>query len=109
VALAESCFSSLGRDAIGADVDLKGPLGPIALLFSESPSRIIISFDPSDTAAVQEIAERNHAPFATLGRVGGNELVIAVDGEETVRTEVAELESAWRDALETKLQAQVVQ
>src|ERR1041385_3566167 len=109
VALAESCFSSLGRDAIGADVDLKGPLGPIALLFSESPSRIIISFDPSDTAAVQEIAERTHAPFATLGRVGGNELVIAVDGEETVRTEVAELESAWRDALETKLQAQVVQ
>src|SRR5215510_14925504 len=39
VALAESCFSSLGRDAIGAEVDLKGPLGPTALLFSESPSR----------------------------------------------------------------------
>jgi phosphoribosylformylglycinamidine synthase len=108
VALAESCFSSLGRDAIGAEVDLKGPLGPTAQLFSESPSRIIISFNPSDAGAVQEIAEQNQAPFAILGRVGGNELVIAVDGEETVRAEIAELESVWRDALSTKLQAEVV-
>ena len=108
VALAESCFSTLGRDAIGAKVDLKGPLGPTTLLFSESPSRIIISFNPSDAGAVQEIAEHNQAPFAMLGRVGGNELVIAVDGEETVRADIAELESAWRDALATKLQAEVV-
>jgi phosphoribosylformylglycinamidine synthase len=108
VALAESCFSSLGRDEIGAEVDLQGPLGPTAQLFSESPSRIVISFDPSDAGAVQEIAERNQAPFAILGRVSGNELVIAVDGEETVRAEVAELESAWRDALATKLQAELV-
>jgi phosphoribosylformylglycinamidine synthase len=108
VALAESCFSSLGRDAIGAEVDLKGPLGPTTLLFSESPSRIVISFNSSDTAAVQELAERNNAPFAILGRAGGNELVISVDGEETVRAEVAELESAWRDALASKLQAEIV-
>jgi hypothetical protein len=40
--------------------------------------------------------------------VGGNELVINVEGEEAVRAEVAELESAWRDALETRLQAEVV-
>jgi phosphoribosylformylglycinamidine synthase subunit PurL len=108
VALAESCFSTLGRDAIGAEVDLKGPLGPTTQLFSESPSRIVISFDPSDAGAVQEIAERNHAPFAILGRVGGNDLVIAVDGTKTVRAEVAEFESAWRDALATKLQAELV-
>ena len=108
VALAESCFSSLGRDAIGAEVDLNGLLGPTALLFSESPSRIIISFNPADAAAVQEIAERNHAPFAILGHVIGAELVIAVAGEEAVRAEVVELESAWRDALATKLEAEVV-
>ena len=108
VALAELCFSSLGRDAIGAEIDLKGPLGPTSLLFSESPSRIVISFNSSDAAAVQEIAERNNAPFAILGRVGGNELVISVDNEEAVRAEVAEMESAWREALETKLQAEVV-
>jgi phosphoribosylformylglycinamidine synthase len=34
VALAESCFSSLGKDAIGADVDLIGSLSTTALLYS---------------------------------------------------------------------------
>src|SRR6185295_125649 len=74
VALAESCFSSLGREAIGAEIDLEGELNPTTLLFSESPSRIIISFDAADADTVYEIAERNNAPFAILGRVGGHRL-----------------------------------
>ena len=109
VALAESSFASLGRGAIGAEVNLTGTLEPTAALFSESPSRIIISFDPSDASAVQEIAERNNAPFEVLGRVGGSRLSIRVNGEETVAAaEVAELEAAWRGALSDKLQAEVV-
>src|SRR5215208_151549 len=105
VTLAESCFSSLGRDAIGADVDLKGAPGPTALLFSESPSRIVISFDAADANAVQEIAERNKAPFAILGRVGGERLTIDVDGNEAVAIDVSELESAWRGALHPRSSA----
>ena len=108
VALVESCFSSLGREAIGADVDLTGPLGPTALLFSESPSRIIISFDASAVGAVQEIAERNNAPFVIVGRVGGTELRISVNGLEAIASEVTELEAPWRTALSAKLQAEVV-
>ena len=108
VAFAESCFSSLGREAIGADVDLSGSLGPTALLFSESPSRIIISFDASAVGAVQEIAERNNAPFAIVGRVGGTELRISVNGVEAIASEVSELEAPWRTALSAKLQAEVV-
>jgi phosphoribosylformylglycinamidine synthase len=108
VALAESCFSSLGREGIGADVNLEGTLGPTALLFSESPSRIVVSFDPSDAAAMQEIAEGNNAPFAILGRVMGNRLIINVNGTEAVATEVSDLEAAWSSALTGKLQAEVV-
>jgi len=108
VALAEMCFSSLGRDAIGAEVDLSGPLGPTALLFSESPSRIIVSFDASDVSAVQEIAERNNAPFAIIGRVGGSRLTITVNGDEMIAAEVSELETPWRVSLSAKLQAEVV-
>src|SRR5688572_26280971 len=108
VALAELCFSSLGREGIGADVDLTGPLGPTALLFSESPSRIIISFDASVAGAVQEIAERNNAPFAILGRVGGTGLRISINGLEAVASEVAELEAPWRTSLSATLQAEVV-
>jgi phosphoribosylformylglycinamidine synthase len=108
VTLAELCFSSLGREAIGAKVDLTVPLGPTTLLFSESPSRIIISFDPSDTGAVQEIAERNNAPFTILGHVGGTRLVIKVDGDDAVAAEVSELEAPWRTSLSAKLQAELV-
>src|SRR4029079_10405830 len=46
VALAESCFSSHGHQAIGATVDLGESLPNTTLLFAESPSRIVISFDP---------------------------------------------------------------
>jgi len=108
VALAESCFSSLGRDAIGAEAELSGSLGPTALLFSESPSRIIVSFDASDVSAVQEIAERNNAPFAIIGRVGGSRLTITVNGDEMIAAEVSELETPWRVSLSAKLQAEVV-
>jgi len=109
VALAESCFSSLGREAIGAEVNLEGELNPTTLLFSESPSRIIISFDAADADTVYEIAEHNNAPFAILGRVGGHRLIINVNGaEEAVATDVSELEAAWRSALSGKLQAEVV-
>jgi phosphoribosylformylglycinamidine synthase len=108
VTLAESRFSSLGREAIGADVDLHGDIGPTGLLFSESPSRIVISFVAADAPTVQEIAERNNAPFAIIGRVGGTRLTINVNGEEAVAIDVAELESTWRSALSGKLQAEVV-
>ena len=107
VTLAESCFSSLGRDAIGAEIDLHSEIGPTALLFSESPSRIVISFDAADANVIQEIAERSNAPFAIIGRVGGTRLTINVNGSEAVAMDVSELESTWRNALSGKLQAEV--
>src|SRR6185503_10804919 len=84
VALAESSFSSLGREAIGGEVDLEGTLGPTTLLFSESPSRIVVTFGAAEAGAVQEIAERNNAPFAIIGRVGGTRLTINVNGSEAI-------------------------
>jgi len=107
IALAEWCFSSLGRDAIGAEVDLEGEIGPTGLLFSESPSRIVISFDAANANAVQEIAERNKAPFAIIGRVGGTRLSITINGSEAIAMDVSELESIWRNALSGKLQTEV--
>ena len=99
VALAEMCFSSLGRHAIGAEINLCGTLEPVVLLFSESPSRIVMSFDPADAAAIEELARRNNAPFAILGRVGGARLVISINGHEAIDATVVELETAWRTAL----------
>jgi phosphoribosylformylglycinamidine synthase len=108
VALAELCFSSLGKDAIGAEVDLKGPLNPTAQLFSESPSRIIISFDAGAIDSIRQIAETHRVPFAILGNVSGTELRISVNGEPAVIASVADLESTWRNALLRSLKAEAI-
>ena len=107
VALVESCFSSLGREAIGARIDLEVTLSPTSLLFSESPSRIIVSFDSSAAELIEEIAKRHNAPLKVIGRVGGESLVVAVDGHEVVNADITDLESTWRSALSRKLQAEV--
>jgi phosphoribosylformylglycinamidine synthase len=108
VALAECCFSSLNREAIGADVELTGTLPTPTRLFSESPSRIIISFDEGALGELEEITARASCQFTLLGRTGGNGLNIKADGEEVVNLPVSELEAAWRTSLATKLSAQVM-
>ncbi len=103
VTLAEACFSSLGRDAVGATINLHNDLQSTSLLFSETPSRIVISFDPADESAVRQIAERNNSPFTIIGRVGGNRLTVNVGTKNVVEASVAQLESAWCDGLTNKL------
>ncbi len=109
VALAECCFSSLNREAVGAEVDLKGGTLPLRTqLFSESPSRIIVSFGEDALDQITEIAARMNCPFTILGRTGGEHLSIKADGAEVIHLPVAELEAAWRTSLASKLHAEVV-
>ena len=104
VALAESCFSSLNRAGLGADVELPGTLSTQARLFSESPSRIIVSFEESALGQMKEIAETTNCPFSLLGRVGTDRLRIAAGGEEVINLDLDELERAWRSSLGAQLQ-----
>jgi len=110
VAIAECCFSSLGRDAIGAELELElgEGLHEEHLLFSESPSRIIISFDPDDEESIRRIAEANTAPFAVIGRVGGDRLSIKAAGWVAVDASVAQLENTWRSGLTRMLQPEAL-
>jgi phosphoribosylformylglycinamidine synthase len=108
VALAECCFSSLNRGTVGADVDLTGTLPIPTRLFSESPSRIIVSFDEAALGELEELAARASCQFTLLGHTGGDGLSIKADGEEVVNLPVGELEAAWRTPLATKLSAQVL-
>lgn len=109
VALAESCFSSYSRDAIGAKIDLRehAKLSALAdanaLLFAESPSRIILSVKAENVARVKEIAAEIGASIAQIGEVGGKELTIACNGETVISDSVANLESVWRNALPQSL------
>ena len=108
VALTECCFSSLGREAIGANVDLTSELAPTSILFGESPSRIVVSVDAANLAELERIAAQNNAPFAVLGTVGGEGLRISVNGEGVVDDEVSNLEAAWRTGLSRKVRAEAM-
>jgi phosphoribosylformylglycinamidine synthase len=115
VALAECCFSSLNRDAIGANVSLPKTLSDTPLnsptsttLFSETPSRIIISFPESSREAIEGLAERKDCPLTIIGRVGGDQLQISAGEDEAISANVRELESVWRGSLSKKLEAEVM-
>ncbi len=109
VALAESCFSSYRRDAIGARIDLSehaklsGLRLSTALLFGESPSRIIISLKPERVSEVKDIARRAGVACSVIGEAGGEELIVACDGEQLIEASVVSLEEAWRNALPSHL------
>ena len=117
VALAECCFASLNRANIGAQVlipdALTGSLPAATALFSESPSRIIVSFPESSRATVESLAEREKCPLNVIGYVGGERLRIKLDkengeAEEVVSVPVSELENVWRSSLSKKLEAEVM-
>jgi phosphoribosylformylglycinamidine synthase len=108
VALAECCFSSLNRAALGADIDLAGDYDIATRLFSESPSRIIISFDQAVLGEIEEIVAAAGCPLIRLGNVGSDRLRIESDGEEVIQLSVAEMENAWRSSLGRKLQAEAM-
>jgi phosphoribosylformylglycinamidine synthase II len=108
VALAECCFSSLTRDGVGAEIDLQGTLPATTLLFSESPSRIVLSFEAAARSDVEKIAELAGCPFVVIGHVGGKQLRINANGKEVIASDVSELEASWRNALSRKLQAEAI-
>ena len=104
VALAESCFSSYRREAIGCKVDLTGDLSAAVLLFSESPSRIVAAALRSNVDQIIELARAHGVRAVVIGTTGGNRIVISIDRENVIDRPVEEVESAWRNALPQMLE-----
>ena len=103
VAIAESCFSSLNREAVGASITLEADgKKPESLLFGESPSRILISFPPENLDRVRRITGK--CPFAVIGTVSDDVLQISIDGSEVISSAIAELEGIWESSLEKALE-----
>ena len=104
VALAESCFSSYRREAIGCRVNLAGDLSGAALLFSESPSRILASAIQGNVNQIITLAEERGVRAAVVGTTGGDRFVIGVNEEIVIDRAVGEVESAWRNAMPRMLE-----
>ena len=104
VAIAECCFSSLKNPANGAQIELSNAanLSAEALLFGETQSRIVISFEPETLEKVEEII--GDLPFEVIGRVAGENLTFKIGGEEKISASVSKLENAWKTSLESQLE-----
>ncbi len=101
VALAESCF--VQEDAgLGARLELPSGLRAELLLFSESPSRMVVSTHSG--GELEALAARWGVPCRHLGSVGRDRLTLASGGKTLVDLPVARALEAWT-SLERKLLA----
>lgn len=104
VTIAESCFSSYRRDAVGCEVNLEGALSGAALLFAETPSRIVLSALESNVTQILTMASEINVTATVIGRTKGERLRIHLNGERVIDRRVAEVESSWRGVLGTMLE-----
>ncbi|MGV3137607.1 phosphoribosylformylglycinamidine synthase subunit PurL [Brevibacillus agri] len=95
VALAESCFGK----GIGAKVELSSELRSDVLLFSESQSRILLSASPEQAEAILALAGEHGVPAEKIGTIGGDRLVVNVNGAEAINASIQEVKAAWKDAI----------
>lgn len=104
VALSECCIS--GREPIGAEIKLEeSDIRADALLFGESPSRIILSIQEERLGELEKIARAKEVPLTILGRVGGDRLKIKIKGKGSfIDLPIGDLEGQWRGAIRELLQ-----
>jgi phosphoribosylformylglycinamidine synthase subunit PurL len=92
VALAECCFSD-GDVGRGGRFELPAGLRPDVLLFSETPSRMLVT--TRDEPRLQELARRHGVACARLGAVGGERLALLAEGRVLLDLPLARLHEAW--------------
>ncbi len=100
VALAESCLKSadgLGASVNGLDAVKKAHKGLRldALYFGESQSRVLISVKREQVKDVKNLAQKFNVPFAEIGKVGGDSLVI----QDRVRMTVNEVKDLFENTI----------
>jgi phosphoribosylformylglycinamidine synthase len=93
VCIAESCIA--GR--VGCRLELGLTAGrELAKLWSEEPSRVVVSYAPRHEEAIRALCADAGVPFARLGETGGAELVI----DALARVPVEALAAAHHSALD---------
>ncbi len=91
VTLAESCMAG----GIGADVHLDDELHPAASLFGETQSRIVVTVAEDAAEPFVALLGERQVPYAVLGTVGGERLVIG----EKLDVSLDEMRDAFEPAL----------
>ncbi|MDB5085656.1 MAG: phosphoribosylformylglycinamidine synthase, partial [Bacilli bacterium] len=95
VALAESCIAG----GIGAVVNMDSELRTDAVLFGETPSRILLEVTPEHRALLEALALEMECPITLLGQVEGDSLLIGVNESIVIDASVHDLADSWKGAL----------
>lgn len=98
VALAESAIAG----ETGFVVDIPGDGRTDGLLFGEGQSRIVISLPEESLLAVRAIANDQDVPFAVMGRVQGDALILG----DRVSVPLASARRAWQNGVAEALAAE---
>ena len=98
VALAECCLGGPERP-LGVRIESHEMIRGDALLFSESPSRIIVSLKETNLERLHEIAALHHVPMQAIGAVGGTRFII----QPMLQMTVEELMAIWSNGLTDRL------
>jgi phosphoribosylformylglycinamidine synthase subunit PurL len=107
VALAEAAIMSGGRH--GAVITLPDlPIRKDAHLFGESQSRIIVTVEDKHFPELQRRCAEEGVPLAVIGRVGGDRLMIRIEGQDRPLIDVSleAVRSAWEDAIGSHFRGQ---
>jgi hypothetical protein len=76
-------------------------------LFAEPASNILLSADPSQVAAIEEMAEDFGFNAARIGTTGSDRLEIKVYGDTFISASIDELRNTWARSLEATLHDEV--
>lgn len=92
VAAAESALG--GRLGCTLDLDHPASLSPAEILFSESPSRFLVSIAPASAASFEAVMQGR--PCRQVGVVTGGELLCRREGAPVLAMALDEIEESWK-------------
>jgi phosphoribosylformylglycinamidine synthase subunit PurL len=106
VALAQATFPL----DIGATVEQEQSLmaHPLFGLFAEPASTVLVTAEPNQVEAIEELADQYGYFAARIGATGGNRLEINVYRQPMISASLASLRKPWASALEATLHGEVL-
>jgi phosphoribosylformylglycinamidine synthase len=106
VTLAESCITN-SKKMLGCRIKLDGLKTKDArtdeVLFGEAPSRIVVSLNKKNLAALEKIAKRYSVDCCALGETGGEKLTVTLKEKTLIDIPAAKMSSAWRNAIPSRI------
>ena len=99
VALAEMGFSRFGGRTLGAEIRLPAAEEVGEVLFAEYPSRILVTVEAENLAALERIAALQGVPVTSLGQVVPEVLSLRSPDSAVIEKSMVSLEETWRNCL----------